>query len=195
VVGLVGQVKEAGFPSLAWLLAQRPREGMPVLVVAVRYFFRRAVEEYQKLFQGLAFARLEALGEAQEKGFASLSAALARRGERLEELLADVRAVVVQTHSAVLDLQGQIKGQGEQIGQIGQAVLKLLEQHQLQRREVRPGDSLSIRNEGERQLVKQLVARYRSLPEGQPKNVPSLLNAIGKLEVVAGDFDQAQRDF
>jgi uncharacterized protein (TIGR03067 family) len=195
VVGLAGQVKEAGFPSLAWLLAQRPRQGTPVLVAGVRYFFRRAVEEDPKLFQGLSFAKLEALGEAQEKGFASLSAALAQRGERLEELLVGVQAVVVQTHSAVLDLQGQIKGQGEQIGQIGQAVMKLLEQHQLQRREVRPGDSLSIRNEGERQLVKQLVARYRSLPEGERQNVPSLLNAIGKLEVVAGDFNQAQKDF
>src|SRR5262249_1006090 len=96
---------------------------------------------------------------------------------------------------AVLNLQGQMRGQGEQIGQIGQAVMQLLEQHQLRRREVRPGDSLSIRDEGERQLVKQLVARYRSLPEGERQNVPALLNAIGKLEVVAGNFDQAQRDF
>jgi uncharacterized protein (TIGR03067 family) len=194
-VSMADEMKQAGYSSLAWLLSKRPRQGMPVLVVAVRYFFRRAVEEDQKLFQGLAFAKLEALGEAQEKGFASLSAALAQQGERLEELLSGVQAVVVQTHSAVLDLQGQMKGHGEQIEQIGQAVMKLLEQHRLQRREVRPGDSLSIRNEGERQLVKQLVARYRSLPQGERQNVPSLLNAIGKLEVVAGEFDQAQRDF
>jgi hypothetical protein len=189
------QVFAAGFPSLAWLLAQRPRQGTPVLLAGARYFFRRAVEDDAKLFQGLAFARLEGLGEAQEQGFASLSAALTQQGERLEELLGGVQAVVAQTHGAVLDLQGQMRGQGEQIGQIGQAVLQLLEQYRLQRREVRPGDSLSIRDEGERQLVKQLVARYRSLPEGERRNVPALLNAIGKLEVVAGDFDQAQRDF
>ncbi len=195
VIGFATQVKEAGFPDLAWLLSQRPRHGLPILIVAVRYFFRRAVEDDQKLFQGLSFAKLEALSEAQERGFASLSAALAQQGQRLEELLSGIQAVVVQTHSAVLDLQGQMKGQGEQIEQIGEAVVKLLEQHQLQRREVRPGDSLSIRNEGERQLVKQLVVRYRSLPEGQRQNVRSLLNAIGKLEVVAGDFDAAQKDF
>jgi tetratricopeptide (TPR) repeat protein len=195
VVGVVNGLDRAGHKSLAWLLGQRPAEGSPLLVVAVRYFFRRAVEEDQKLFQGLSFARLEALGEAQERGFAALSAALAQQGERLEEVLIGVQAVVVQTHGAVLDLRGQLQGQGEQIEQIGQAVQKLLEQHQLQRREVRPGDSLSIRNEGERQLVKQLVARYRSLPQGQRQDVPALLNAIGKLEVVAGNFDQAQRDF
>jgi tetratricopeptide (TPR) repeat protein len=194
-VSMTDEMKQAGYTSLAWLLSQRPRQGMPVLVVAVRYFFRRAVENDPKLFQGLAFAKLEALSEAQKKGFDSLSTALAQRGERLEELLADVKAVVVQTHSAVLDLQGQMKGHGEQIGQIGQAVMKLLEQHHLQRREVRAGDSLSIRNEGERQLVKQLIARYRLLPQGERQNVPALLNAIGKLEVVAGEFDQAQKDF
>lgn len=195
MTSLAEEVKQAGYPSLGWLLAQRPQQGTPILVAGVRYFFRRAVEEDHKLFQGLSFAKLEALGEAQEKGFAALSVALASQGQRLEELLSNVHAVVVQTHSAVLDLQGQMKGQGDQIQQIGQAVMKLLDQHQLQRRELRPADSLSIRSDNERQLVKQLVARYRGLPEGERQQVPALLNAIGKLEVVAGDFDAAQKDF
>jgi tetratricopeptide (TPR) repeat protein len=106
-----------------------------------------------------------------------------------------LRRSAVSGRSAVLDLQEQIEGQSEQVRQIGRDVQKLLEQHQLQRRELRRGDSLSIRNDNERQLVKQLVARYRALPEGDRKEVPSLLNAIGKLEVVAGDFDAAQKDF
>jgi len=164
-------------------------------VAGARYFFRRAVEEDQKLFQGLAFSQLERLGEAQEKGFTALAVAMTQQGQRLEELLGDVRAVVVETHSAVLDLQGQIEGQSGHIQQIGQAVQKLLEQHQLHRREVRPGDSLSIRNDNERQLVKQLVARYRALPEAERRQMPALLNGIGKLEVVAGDFEAARKDF
>lgn len=188
-------LNEAGHKSLAWLLSQRPADGRPLLVLAAQYFFRRAVEADAKLFQGLAMARLEGLGEAQERGFASLETALAQQGQRLEQLLDSVQAVVVQTHSAVVGLQAQLKGQGEQMEQIGQAVMKLLEQHELHGRAVRPGDSLSIRNDGERQLVRQLVERYRSLPEGQRHKMPSLLNAIGKLEVVAGNFDAAQEDF
>jgi formylglycine-generating enzyme required for sulfatase activity/serine/threonine protein kinase len=93
------------------------------------------------------------------------------------------------------ELQVQLEGQGEQVQQLGQAVQKLLEQHQLQHRELRAGDSLSIRNDNERQLVKQLVARYRALPEADRKEVPALLHAVGKLEVVSGDFDAASRDF
>ncbi len=195
VDGMARELKEAGYARLAWLLSQRPRQGDCVLVAGARYFFRRAIEEDPKLFQGLAFSQLERLGEVQEKGFTALAAAMTQQGQRLEELLGDVRTIVVETHSAVLDLQGQIEGQSGHIQQIGQAVQKLLEQHQLHRREVRPGDSLSIRNDNERQLVKQLVDRYRALPDAERRQMPALLNGIGKLEVVAGDFDAARKDF
>jgi hypothetical protein len=102
---------------------------------------------------------------------------------------------VYNIQPAAFDLQLQIEGQSEQIKDIGVAVQELLDQHQLRRREVRPADSLSIRNDAERQLVKQLVKRYRALPETERQQVPALLNAVGKLEVVAGDFDAAQKDF
>jgi serine/threonine protein kinase len=54
---------------------------------------------------------------------------------------------------------------------------------------------MSIANEMERQLVKQLVKRYRALPEEERRRFPSLLNQVGKLEVAAGSFAEAQRDF
>ena len=191
VAGIATEMKQAGHGSLAWLLSRRSAQEMPVLVIAVRYFFRRAVEDDPQLFQGLALAKLEALGDAQEKGFDALADAFAQQGQRLEDLLGDVKAIVVETHSAVLDLQGQIKGQSDQMQQICQAVMKMLDQHQLQRRELRPADSMSIHNEGERKLVKQLVERYRTLPEGERRKLPALLNAVGKLEVVVGNFDAA----
>ncbi len=192
---MADELRRAGYAKLAQLLSTRPPQGLPLLVIAVRYFFRRQVETDEELFRSLAFAHLERLGQAQDAGFAALDAALTQQGQRLEAMLGEIQTVVVETHGAVLDLQEQIEGQSEQVMQIGRDVQKLLEQHQLQRRELRPGDSLSIRNDGERQLVKQLVARYRALPEGDRKEVPSLLNAIGKLEVVTGDFDAAQKDF
>ena len=188
-------VREAGYGNFAWFLEQRPADGHPIHVVGVRYFFRRAVEEDQQLFQGLAFARLEAIKDGQDGAFAALSEALTRHGERLEELLGDVKIIVVETHTAVLDLQTQMHGQGEQIAQIGEAILKLLEQRELHKRELRPADSMSVRNETERQLVKQTTARYRELPEADRRRLPALLHAVGKLEVVAGDYEQARQDF
>lgn len=39
------------------------------------------------------------------------------------------------------------------------------------------------------------MARYRSLPEERRRQVPDLLNSLGKLQVAAGDFGAARRDF
>jgi serine/threonine protein kinase len=195
VQAVADEVRREGYANLAWFLEQRPALGQPVHVAGVRYFFRRAVEEDPKLFQGLAFARLEAIKDGQDGAFAELSALLSQQGERLETLLIDVKVVVVATHGAVLDIQAQIRGQGQQIEQIGQAILKLLEQRDLQKRELRPADSMSYRNETERAAVKQTTARYRALPEEDRRRLPALLHAVGKLEVVAGDFEQARQDF
>src|SRR5262249_19100477 len=131
----------------------------------------------------------------QEEGFAGLSRALAEQGGRLEQVLGAVQVVVVETHGAVLDVRQEQRRQGEQARDIYQAVLEIQGRLDLMRHELRPRDSLSIRNDGERQLVKQLVARYRALPQEQRRHMPALLNALGQLEVAAGDFQAAQGDF
>jgi tetratricopeptide (TPR) repeat protein len=196
MAGLGQGLEKGGYPALGWLLKQRPQQGAPLLVLGVRYFFRRAVERDPQLARGLAFSKMETLGRSQEEGFAALTEALGRQGQRLEELLADVKVVVVQTHDAVLDLQVQMKTLPAQVvQQVVEPILKALEQRQLQKRELRPSDSLSIRSDAERQFVKEVVARYRGLPEAERKRMPAVLNAVGKLEVVAGDFAAAQRDF
>src|SRR5207247_2645305 len=53
---LAQEVRQAGYPTLAQLLTLRPAAGddPPLLVVAVRYFFRREIENDRELFQGLA---------------------------------------------------------------------------------------------------------------------------------------------
>lgn len=53
---VAADLRRGGYESLAaWIL---PENGPPLLAIAVRYFFRRAVEEDPQLFQGLAFAKL-----------------------------------------------------------------------------------------------------------------------------------------
>jgi uracil-DNA glycosylase family 4 len=192
---MADDLRAAGYANLAAFIALRPQGGPPVLVVAARYFFRRHVEEDPRLFQGLAFAKLETLQESLEQGFAGLARMLADQGQLLEKLLGDLQTAVTATHDAVLDVRAEQQRQGEQARDIYSAVLDLQNRLDLMSAELRPRDSLSIRNDGERQLVKQLVARYRALPDQQRRGLPALLNAIGKLEVAAGDFDSAQRDF
>jgi len=183
---MASEFRDLGFPNLAELLALRPKGGSPVLVIAARYFFRRQVEDNPKLFQGLAFAQLETLKESQEQAFAGLRQVLSEQGERLEELLGGLRAAVAATHEAVLDVKVEQQRQGAQARELYGAVLDMQHRLDLMSSELRPRDSLSIRSDAERVLVRELVSRYRQIPEGERQKLPALLNAIGKLEVAAG---------
>ena len=195
VAGLAEEFRAAGYPAVAQLLSLEPSQGMPLLVLAARYFFRREVETNQQLFQGLAWAKLERLDKAQESGFTALAVAFATQGQRLEEMLGDVRSIVEETHGGVLRIEEEVRRHGRQVQELGDAVLRLLEQHRLQERSLQPRDSFSIRGEDERRLVRHLVSRYRALPEDERRQMPGLLNGVGKLEVLAGDFEAAQHDF
>ncbi len=188
---LADDLRRAGYKNLAHLLALRPAQGPSLLAVAVRYFFRRAVETDAELSRGLAWASWESIAAGQQKGFEELDAVLAEHGRQLDEIL----EVVGEVRDAVLDLRTEIQGQRDQIQHLAHDILEVLAERRLERRELQPGDSLSIRGEEERRLVKDLVARYRALPEQQRKELPALLNAVGKIEVVAGEFEAAQHDF
>ncbi|MBA4188738.1 MAG: hypothetical protein C0467_12130 [Planctomycetaceae bacterium] len=86
---LAGNLRARGFPTLAVFLTLRPADdpnAAPLLAVAVRHYFSRAVEDDPKLFQGLAFAQFERIGKAQEQGTARLAEQLARIEGRLGEL-------------------------------------------------------------------------------------------------------------
>jgi serine/threonine protein kinase len=189
--GIAQELKQAGFPNLAHFLGLRPSAGRPLLIIAVRYFFRRQVEGEAELTRGLALAWQERLAQGQEMGFAALGEVLAGHGDRLNGILDGL----AELRSDVLDIKAEQQRQGQQLQELHQEVREALARHHLERRELHPRDSLSIHGEAERQLVRRLVDRYRALPEGQQQQLPALLHALGKLQVLAGDFDSAQQDF
>jgi tRNA A-37 threonylcarbamoyl transferase component Bud32 len=194
--GMAAELRGAGYASVAHLVALRSGpDSVSVLVAAVRYFFRRAVETDRELYQGLTWAKLEALQEAHDQAFAALGDALAHHAAHLEELLGGLHETLAQTHGAVLDIQSEQQRQGQQLQEMYQAVLEMKRRHELQASEVRPRDSLAIGSESERRLVKTFIERFRALPAEQQRRLPALLNSLAQLEVAAGDFDAAQKDF
>ena len=177
-----GELRES-CPKLYTILVARTSSGRrpSLLAVAVRYYFRREVESDPELFRGLAFAKLGDIKESQDKGFAALTDALSRQGQRLEGMLRGMKETGEDTNARVLRLEQQIQ--------------RLLEQFQLQGRELRPGDSMSMRSDGEQQRVRQLVKEYRDLPDDQRRQRPELLTKVGVLEAAAGEMEDAQKDF
>ncbi len=75
------ELRARGFGTLAAFLVLRPAgdpNADPLLAVAVRYYFRRAVEDDPRLFQGLAFSQLERIGRAQEDAASALAGVMSR---------------------------------------------------------------------------------------------------------------------
>lgn len=100
------ELRDSGYPALADLLKLRPRPtAVPLLAVAVRFHFRRAVENDPKLFQGLAFAQLERIGKAQEDGAATLAELMSRYVERLETRLGELKDTTLSTREEVLGIK------------------------------------------------------------------------------------------
>ncbi len=113
--GVIASLREAKYSALAHFLSLRPHAETPMLVVAVRYFFRRELESDTRLSTALSFARLERLAEKQEAGYDALQSALDRNGDQLATLLdgavavlEEVHAVVHQTHSDVQDIKAAL---------------------------------------------------------------------------------------
>jgi WD40 repeat protein/serine/threonine protein kinase len=201
---LADDIASAGCPNLARIVALRPAgpDQPPLLVQATRYFLRKHLEEDRTLFQGFTHDKLEQLDRAQEQGFEQLRLAVETFGQQLDEdlqqvydLLTQTHATVTATHSEVLDIKAEVAQQSQQIQELGRLIEQLLVTRQVVNQPLRPGVSLSIHNDDERRLIREVIARYRQLPPDQRQQMPALLNGIGKLEVVAGDFAAAQRDF
>lgn len=108
---LAGELREQGYPTLASLLSLRPvgdPNAVPLLAVAVHYHFRRAVEDDPRLFQGLAFAQLERIGNMQEDGTAQLAKLMSRSVERLETRLGELKDSALMTRSEVRELRALV---------------------------------------------------------------------------------------
>jgi hypothetical protein len=152
VTRLAGILRREGYGDLAQYVELRPANGEPLLVVSVRYFFRRELEGDPRLAATLAQARQERLSATLEAGLDGLHGVLKHHGEAAEELLTGMAGLVERTHAEVKQLrqaveQGQaavlateaqmrddvralreqLEKQGKQIEELHQALVRVLE--------------------------------------------------------------------
>jgi hypothetical protein len=128
VESIAAALRQTGFDSLAHLVSLRPAQELPMLVIAVRYFFRREIETDPQLFQGLSFTQMERLGQQQENAYAALDAALRQHADRLQDLLGDMHLAVVQTRDDVKDIKSAMDRHEQHLQSVGQAVFRALAQ-------------------------------------------------------------------
>jgi hypothetical protein len=95
----------------------------------------------------------------------------------------------------VLDVQAELHEHGQPYHELYEAVGEMKRRHDLHPCAVQPRDGLSLRTDGERERVQDLVSRYRRLPEDARRRLPALLNSLAQLEVVIGDLEAGLGDF
>jgi serine/threonine protein kinase len=103
--------------------------------------------------------------------------------------------VMLRTNRSVLDLKEERRRSGAPLQTVYGEVIDLGRRFEVHERELRLSNSLSQHTDGERHLIKSLLTRYRDLPLAERRRRPALLNAVGKLAVIAGEWDGARRDF
>jgi serine/threonine protein kinase len=120
------------------------------------------------------------------------------RGEANRNLLRRLKPPITMGAGATndeLDLAEERKRHPEAIRRLADSAIGLLDRYQLRKRELRPLDSCGMRGDDDQRLVQQLTAAYRSLPEANRRQLPALLHALAKLQVLAGQFGAALSDF
>jgi tetratricopeptide (TPR) repeat protein len=101
----------------------------------------------------------------------------------------------VARETKVLDIQAEQHEFGQVCQDLYEAVVDLKRRHDLHPCAVRPRDGLALRRDCERELVLDLVKRFRNLPTDQQRRLPALLNSLAQLEIVVGDLEAGQNDF
>ena len=98
---------------------------------------------------------------------------------------------------AVLDMQAELQRLGslhlanaDEVRRLMQEVLNRVSQAGMQKGEVKPHHSFSIRSEDERIAVKQLLARFRQLPAQQQNKFPPCSTAWANCNSAAGTLTE-----
>ena len=149
-------------------------------------FFRREIETNEQLFRGVAWAKLEHLSNVQEAGLAELQETLALNSTRLEALLTNMQ---VQWEPSTKTCDRSNRGKCESSSGWWAWNSSSPNSRKTYRRWARrsfrpwnpsgcrlvslPQDSISIRSDGERQLLCVRLARFRALPEEECAAAPS----------------------
>jgi tetratricopeptide (TPR) repeat protein len=185
---LAAELRAAGYPHLAQALGSQASAALRLLASAVRVGFRRAVDGEETLRQALPWAAV-APAPAEAPALGALADALERSAGRWAEWRDGPAG-----RGAALDLRTELPQLGSALQGLGPEVLERISAHDLDHRDLRASDFLTISGAEERRHIHQLAARFRAAPDDQRKQAPALLNALAKLQALASDFQSAERD-
>ncbi len=168
-------------PHLARLLTQAPAGGMPLLAAAFLFFFRREIENDDKLARGLTVDALMRFTAEQQAGFAELEKVLgAQTGrvlDRLDALFDSLGSWFAKIETQLDDLRRQLQ--------------ELLDRNNVGTSPVSSALRISVTSGREEALLRKIRDQLRSLPNEVVEAGDWL--KLGDGLAAAGDFDSARQ--
>ncbi|KOR29010.1 hypothetical protein TI05_15855, partial [Achromatium sp. WMS3] len=182
-IAITAQELQTDYPHLAQLLSQQDA-GSSLLVTLFGYFLNQAISDDEDLRDELNFKYLRQLWKGHKTEFAALQQILVDLGADLAAAFSAL-ATHLDTRFDNLDtgiatLYAEIQEQFARLHQPGP---------------VTPSLTQIIHDPQERQLVRQLLQRFRALPASKQTGLPELLNQLGKLQVATGELQEAKQLF
>lgn len=188
VAAMARELEHRQYPNLARFIGLRPPEGRPILVTAVRYFFRREVENDPKLSAGLTFDQLESLSQTQQQGFDALQGALREHGLRVQEMLASIsvqldelRGISEETLDVARTTQEDVRALQQDLARQQALMQSQLEAvlHLLSRQAAAvPIEALPMVHEATPETVERLVVLCEQLPEAERRPLAPALDQV-----------------
>ncbi len=193
ILQIAGELRVAGLTNLAeWIV---PGDDESLLAESCRFFLERAVRRDEDLSEALNFADFEPQPADMAQALAAVNSALDADSRRIEERLGNVAAATPEPRVPALDLRVEQPKFADAQARLYQSAGDLHHRLGLSHARIRSGDANSVRNEQERQAVSRLAGQVRALPAELRQQMPALQNAIGQLQVAAGEFGAAIESF
>jgi tetratricopeptide (TPR) repeat protein len=184
------ELRQRGSDHLAQYVQSEAQQPGALLVVLARHFFRYARDRDSTLSEQLPKPTDEDIGPVLGQALASLTEAIEQNGSHVQTLLDEP-----PRPRDALDLRAELARQPAVLQVLSREVLALLVAYRLDARALRFGDVLAVRSGEDRSHVRQVADRLHEVSEEGLREFPALVNAVGKLQAVAGDLDSAYDDF
>lgn len=195
---LTSKLKSMGYENLCSIAGAKPTGQKPIILIAVRYYFRCRLEQDPALTNGLNSNRLVTIDVQQEKALAGIDQ-LMTQGEELKKLLTETTAVVMETLSVAVESRDNINALKNKFDQAqaenSRYLAAILERIGIANRPMRIGDGASM-SRGSKETTEALgiLKQFETIKAGNNCN-SQIVSTAAKVYSSIGNYDEAVKNF
>ncbi|MEI8296222.1 MAG: protein kinase, partial [Alphaproteobacteria bacterium] len=191
---LTNKLKVMGYENLCAIAGAKPTGQKPIILIAVRYYFRCRLEQDPALTNGLNSNRLVTIDVQQEKALADIDQ-LMTQGEELKKLLTETAAVAMKILSVTSDSSADIKAMRSEIADLKEKLYRFFEKSDTANRPMRIGDGASMSRDSRKTTEAiSILKQFEAIKAGNNFN-SQIVSTVAKVYSSIGNYDEAVKNF